>query len=413
MQRTLRFDRPPAVRGTCTALLLVFLHVLPIGQRSARAGVINPDISLIGQPSLRFTDVQGNPGETDSGGRRVRLSSGEIELVFDANLNPYARGTVVLAVAEEEGLEVEEGYFEVLRRLPAGLAVKGGKYRAGFGKLNSIHPHALPFAQRFHVSQALLPGEESLNETGVSLSGRIPMPGAFSLVASVDYLQGDSFRLFRDVDSTALGEGDPVIRWGEENPDRSLESRPALLGRLSGFQQLGERSGLEVGLSAVHGTNNVAAAARTTVLGVDLKAKLWNSERSYLLVQAEAFRLRREDAGWDPDRGYFTETVDPAGAFLFADYNFGLRYNAGLSFERFQIPSSSKSWNDAFGLFAGFSLMEETTAFRLDWNHLRPGGSEGEAAGLATDELKEPFDPVNAWTLRVIYSMGPHKAHQF
>lgn len=60
------------------------------------------------------------------------------------------------------------------------------------------------------------------------------------------------------------------------------------------------REGRLLALSAAGGTNIVAAGARTVVWGADAKVKLWNSPQSYLLLQAEATRLRRDEAGWDP-----------------------------------------------------------------------------------------------------------------
>ena len=56
-----------------------------------------------------------------------------------------------------------------------------------------------------------------------------------------------------------------------------------------------------------------------------------------------------------------------------------------------------KATQHSIGLFAGVALMEETTAIRLDWRRTSPEGG----------------DAVQVATLRVIYSMGPHKAHQF
>ena len=47
--------------------------------------------------------------------------------------------------------------------------------------------------------------------------------------------------------------------------------------------------------------------------------------------------------------------------------------------------------------------MEETTAFRIGWERLMPGAAAGD----------ETPDAVNTFTLRVVWSMGPHKAHQF
>jgi hypothetical protein len=383
------------------ALHVVFLviQLATVGSLGpARAGVVNPDISVVGQPSLRMTDDRAEPDR-----KRARLDPGETELVFDSYLNPYARGNVILSLGEG-GMDMEEGFFTILRGLPGGLNLKGGKYRIGFGKLNPAHPHTYPFAERFRVLQTYLPGDEALNETGISLSERIPMPGDLSLTASVDWLQGDTFRRSREPDSASVAGGDPIDSY-TSGPDRAGETRPAVLGRLSGFFMVGERSGIECGLSAVDGTNNVAAAARTRVYGADVKAKLWNSPTSYLVLQGEGFRLDRQDASWDPAIGrYAKDTVSPLGGYVFADYNFSGRYNVGVSYESYQTDTTEKTWNRALGLFAGFALMEETTAFRADWSRF--------VAGETGNGLNGP-DAIHTFTLRVIYSMGPHKAHQF
>lgn len=378
-------------RASSAALLLAVLGLAPL----ARAGVINPDISVIGQPFTRWTNDAGDPAA-----KRVMFDLGETEVVFDAYLNPYARGTFVMTFGEE-GAEVEEGFFTLLRGLPAGLALKGGKYRVGFGKLNPVHPHAYPFAERFRTLATFLPGEESFNEVGVDLSTRIPLAGDVAVTASVDVLQGDSFRIERE-SSGAIN--DPLDVDGPE-ADRPAEPRPVVVGRLSGFIPVGDISGLEIGLSAAQGTNNVAAASRTKLLGADVKAKLWNSARSYVVIQGELVKLDRDEAGWDETAAAYTRTnVDPIGGYLFADYNFNARYNVGASYERYQSPDADKIWDQAVGVFTGLALLEETTAFRISFERLMPGTPSG--ATVSTDA-------VNSVTLRVIYSMGPHKAHQF
>ena len=53
------------------------------------AGVVNPDISVIGQPFLFLTNAP-----DDANRNRLQLDVGETEFVFDAYLNPYARGTL-------------------------------------------------------------------------------------------------------------------------------------------------------------------------------------------------------------------------------------------------------------------------------------------------------------------------------
>lgn len=358
-----------------TALLLApFVLGLTVMPRRARAGVVNPDISVIGQPFMRWTD---DPSDTSP--KRVTFGAGEVEMVFDAYLNPYAKGMFITALSEN-GLELEEGFFTLVRGLPAGLQLKGGKYRVGFGKMNQVHPHALPFAERPRVLATYLPGDESLDEVGLSLSGRIPTPGTFSLTAAADWLQGDTFH-------------------------DTAEARPAFVGNLSGFGMVGERSGYELSLSAAGGTNNVAADTRTRIYDAAGKLKLWTGASSYLLVQGELLKLDRENAELDSTATAYTTTrVRPMGGYAYADYNFSPRFDAGVLYERFQQPADLSSHDQSVGAFVGYSLMEETTAFRLDWNRFMPGTPSGGPSAAPA---------VNTLTLRAIFSMGPHKAHQF
>jgi hypothetical protein len=136
-----------------------------------------------------------------------------------------------------------------------------------------------------------------------------------------------------------------------------------------------------------------------------VKAKLWRSSNSYLILQGELFHLERDDAGWDePTSSYTRTTVSPTGGYVYADYNFGIRYNFGGGYERYQQPTVDEVSDQAYKLWLGYALMEETTAFRFDWDHFSPGRDPG-----ATEDPPS----VNTYTLRVIFSMGPHKAHQF
>ncbi len=365
----------------------------------AYAGVVNPDISVIGQPFITWTDDANSLAR-----KRPVFDIGETEFVFDSALNPYARGFFVISLASGQ-VDLEEGYFSLLRGLPGDITIKGGKYRAGFGKLNPAHPHTYPFAERFGVLKAYLPGDESFNETGMDVSWRVPLPGTWSVTASADVLQGDSFRITREA---SVAANDPLI--GDDEGDRKSEPRAAVLGRLAAFAPIGDRSGLELGLSGTQGTNNVAAAARTQVLGGDAKLKLWASASAYLLVQGEYLHLERDDARWDePSASYRRTSTKASGGYLFADYNWAQRYNAGALVERYEDPNASGVHNTAVGAFAGLALMEETTVFRLDWRRL----SHDPLAFTAGPSATPNNDPAQQITMRVIFSMGPHKAHQF
>jgi hypothetical protein len=217
----------------------------------------------------------------------------------------------------------------------------------------------------------------------------------------VDWLEGGTYRLERE----SSGAPNDPLEVDPENGDLQGESRPGVLGRLSAFVPIGEQSGLELGVSGTQGTNNVAAGTRTTVFGADAKVKLWTGPRSYLLVQGEFLSLRREDASWDePAAAFASAEVEPVGGYLYADYNFERRYNIGASFESYQQATPDKTTDQAIGVFAGLALLEDTTAFRVGWERFQPGRPPGAA---------EDPEAVNTVTFRVIYSMGPHKAHTF
>ena len=370
----------------CVALLLVASVV--------HAGVMNPDLSIIGQPAIRWTDAA-----DDAARERPVFSLGETEVILDAALNPYARGTFTIAFADGE-TRVEEGYFQLLRGLPAGLQLKGGRYRVGFGRANASHPHALPFADRLGVLAAYLPGEDGFVDTGLDVSWRVPTPGSWAVTANADLLQGDGFRRER----TKSAATDDPLATDDVDGDRAREPRTAWLARVSAFAPIDDRSGLELGATLTEGTGNVAAATRTRVTGLDAKLKWWTSETSYLLVQGEFLHLDRDEAGWTSGLGYTRTPMRASGGYAFADLNWAQRYNAGVSFESFQDPAAEGARASAIGAFAGLALMEETTVFRLDWRRLAPARSAGA--------LADP-EPVHGVTLRVIFSMGPHKAHQF
>jgi hypothetical protein len=349
----------------------------------ACAGVVNPDISLIGQPVVRWTD---DPSDTRAY-RQLGFDVGETEIVFDSALNPYARGYATLSLASGKA-DVEEAYFTILRGLPAGLEVKGGKYRVGFGKLNAAHPHTYPFIERFHVLAKFLPGDDSYDETGVNVSGRIPVPGDIALTASADILQGDSFQ--SAADSVSRGKA---------------KAHNAYVGRLSAFIPIGDRSGLELGASGTQGVNDIYSGAKTTVFGGDAKLKLYVSDNASLLIQAEYLHEDREVTEDTPIFGHWK----PNGGYAFVNYSWAQRYNVGMSFERSSHFAVVGDDDSSVGAFVGLALMEETTWFRLGFEHTTPGPANNNVG----DFYVPAPGSINTVRLGIVYSMGPHKAHQF
>jgi hypothetical protein len=340
----------------------VIALVLPAG--AARAGVTNPNISVIGTLHAEMSDDRADPDYN-----RPRLTFDEAEAQFDDYLNPYARGTVVLSAGEE--FELEEAYFEIVRGLPAGLGLKAGKYRVDFGRLNPQHPHAYPFIDKPAVLGAYLPGDEAFNETGVSVSKLFAMPRDVASTLSLDVLQGISYRYPNAT---------------------SDQTRLAWNARLRNFLMVGARSSLEVGMSASAGTMDPSIGTKRSLFGLDGKAKLYASPRSFFVFQGEWIMPAIDDTS-----GGGKSTSKPSGGWFSADYNHQARWYGGLKAENYQEVAADKPTTTRFGAYAGLLLLEESTVFGLLAENVKPDGGES----------------YNRFILQAIFSMGPHKPHQF
>src|SRR2546427_13136433 len=93
---------------------------------------------------------------------------------MQAIIDPYARADAFISFGET-GVNVEEGYV-TFTSLPAGLPMKVGKMRAEFGKVNTIHNHALAFIDRPLVTNNLIGLGEGIDEPGRLLSPLRPRP---------------------------------------------------------------------------------------------------------------------------------------------------------------------------------------------------------------------------------------------
>ena len=149
----------------------------PITMQSA----FNPAISLI--LDGKYQNLERDPGtyqiggfipggeEIGPGGRSFNL--GESELTVAANIDPYFSGVFIAAVAPENEVEIEEGYFQNSGFIP-GTTVKFGRFLSGFGYLNEIHAHAWDFVDAPLVHQAFFGGQ--LKEEGLQARWLAPTP---------------------------------------------------------------------------------------------------------------------------------------------------------------------------------------------------------------------------------------------
>lgn len=172
--------------------------------------LLNPSISLIfdslyyqtdlSKEELEEREIPGYVSLHEHGGDSHSHGHGTFEKGFNlrsaeltifAPVDPYFNLYATIPFTEE-GVEVEEAYF-VTTSLPAGLQVKGGKFKSGFGRFNAFHPHAWDFVDAPLPYKAFL-GEEGLIEKGIQFTYLPPLP-VYTLFG-FEVLQGENEVLY-------------------------------------------------------------------------------------------------------------------------------------------------------------------------------------------------------------------------
>lgn len=355
------------MRSNRLHLYVLFVALYHVVVLPVNAGVINPDISAIGQVYGTYT----NDSLVESHDK-FGLSLGETEINLDAALNPYFKGHFTFAIDGEGGIEVEEGYATMIKGLPLNLALKAGKYRLNFGKLNQVHPHAYPFLRPPRVlapdAAKLLPGEEGFNDLAVQVSSLIPVFGSWAITPSVDFLEGGSFH----PEETAIAQ--------------------AWLAHVSNTFSI-DPAAFDIGGSITQGINNVAENTKTTVVGLDVKAKVIGSPVYSLTFGSEYLYKFSENA----DTAGVKSRDDRYGFYAYVNNQIFTRYNVGFLYEQYQNPDVLSVVDRSVKPFVGFAVLEESTLLRVSYEYFLAGNAQ-KTSGIE---------------VQFLFSMGPHKAHQF
>jgi len=242
---------------------------------------LNPDIGIVGD----FIAKAGGNSEQ----RTPSIEMHEAEAGLQAIVDPYARGDFFIAFGEE-GVELEEGYI-TFTALP-GFVTRAGKMRSSFGKVNLMHNHALPWADRPLVINNLLGGEEGISDAGVSVSHILPAPGGLFLEATGQILRGDS------------GEDeDPIFR-------ASRNSDVSAVAHLRSYADITESTNFDLGLSYARGHNELGSEFLTHLYGLDGTLR-WKPLRrsiyhSFLFRSELIWSQRREPAALQRAFGFYT-----------------------------------------------------------------------------------------------------------
>ena len=176
-------------------LLLCTVSVAASAQENAsaaRRGLMNPDISA-NALFLYTNSNRSNMYDSSSGNGELNgmsLQEAEVQLLSD--VDPYTRLNGVLSVHQEAPvsparsgewkIEPEEFYVESIA-LPL-VTLRGGKFKAAFGRHNMMHTHAFPFVDQPLVNQVFF-GDEGLNDVGLSAATLLPVGWYSELTAQI------------------------------------------------------------------------------------------------------------------------------------------------------------------------------------------------------------------------------------
>ena len=328
-----------------------------------RSGInTNPNISVIGDYRINYLSTAD---------KNFEFNFNEAEFSFQSVVDPYARADFYLSLSKDPSsgnfeADVEEAYLTTLE-LPADLQLKAGKFRSAFGRVNPVHPHALPFID---VPDALVNffGDDGMKSEGLSLSWLVPNP--------LDFYQ----ELTVEATDVPLGNADFV---------RINANKYFFLAHLKNFWDLTQNATLELGLSGMTGPND--STYSTSVAALDLTYKWkplqFNTYQSFVW-QTEAFLNNAKVSD--------TNVIHSMGLYSFATYQLEKRWFLTGRFDYSNFPYES-------------GLVQRSYSASLGWYATEFQKIELEGK-LTSSNFQDQYSQA---MLRWIFVIGSHGAHQY
>jgi hypothetical protein len=332
----------------------------PAGWGTSSPQTLNPQISAIG-------DFLGTASRNASTGE-PSLDLREVELAFQAQLDPFARADFFLTVPSLEDVEMEEGYVTFLA-LPSDFLVKVGKVRVPFGRTNVDHR---PESFAVDRPDALVSyfGEEGLAEAGATVSRLVPNPWDLFMELELDVLAGSNEVSFGGGSASDLLYNVHYRSFFDLTPERSLNLGASYATGVRDFESDG--------------------SGRTHLAGLDVtyvwKPLARGKYRSFLWQTELMGGSREQEEG----------TVGSFGLYSFVRYQLGRRWYVGGRFDYSQSPEL-----EGVESTSGSALVEffpsEFQRFRVQYK--------------ATDRAGEPL--AHQLFFQWFYLIGAHGAHKF
>ncbi len=307
----------------------------------------------------------------------------ESELQFSANVDPYSKAVLTLAMHGTSGFELEEGFLQT-RRLPMNLGLRAGQFMWEFGKHNSFHTHQYPFVERPQAWDELL-GDHGLSGVALELNWLSPLPWFAEL-------SGSAFPLNHGVYGEHAEAPENV--WGQS-------------ARLRQLFEIGERSTFELGGSwlagrVAHEHEEEIEEGDRVFMGLDATWKWIGPGASAKQLEIQGEWLRREDTL--PD-----EEIAHSGWYLAGRAKVSRRIWIGARYDAF-LPQSDEEHEDEEEEGEEHGHLEDGSTIAVSLAFVP---SEFQAWRLDLMQRTIGEESFNGVRLQANFTIGSHPAHRY
>ena len=257
--------------------------------------------------------------------------------------------------------------------------------RAAFGKVNTLHNHVLPWADRPLMTQNLVGGEDGIDDAGLALSRIFAGPKDTFFEGTAQLFHGEVENLFHAY----------------------RRSDVSTVDHLRAYRDITESTNLDLGVSYSRGHSVWSPAVIDQLYGVDATVRWKPLRRSiyHSFVGRSEFTWSRLDF---PGR-----TFTPFGYYVSGDYQFARRWFLGGRFDRSERLGN---WftvdGDIFGTpdLSDLSLHQDTggslvlTYWPSEFSQIR---------GQLRRTLYGGSQTANELLFQFQFSIGAHGAHPF
>ncbi|MCR5661854.1 MAG: hypothetical protein K6G50_06975 [bacterium] len=367
----------------------------PAPPTAADAPIDSADASASGQqpemnPNISVVLLGGaKAGGAEDDDTRNSLYLQEAELAIGAPVDPNTRADLNIGVHHGESPELEEAYATYMG-LPGGLQLRGGLLHTEFGRLNTVHTHALPQIDQPLPLNVFL-GEHGITTPGAEISWLTPLPWYSKAIVSVGTRYGEHHH-HHEHEHEEGGEEEE-----EEEHEFSLfptgGSKNLLTNvRWENMADLNDDTTLMVGLSHASSSINNDEVRASSISGADLTLKWKPKNEQYKSLVWQTEYMTGEQTYVDPER----PRKAFQGWYTFLNYRFDRHWGIGARYDEADVPSIENGHQKRYTALVEY-IANEWNSLRLQYNHCDPN-------------YQKSFDEVMLqWNI----SIGPHGAHKY